>query len=285
MRLLCNSWPKAGTHLLLELARQVVGEGAWYRERAIKGYRGDLGRLLLQVDDRVRRHGQSVAIKGHYPWSVELERELLARGFKLLLMIRDPRDVLCSTLRWLRDLRPDWEASRVLQALPSEAMQLAAVIEGLPKHLEPFAASEVRWELPLPQRYASITPWTRSASCCVVRYEALSGNLGHTVQLREVRRTLEFLGLGESIAASRVAANLRNPQAATFHSGRSGTWRDHFLPSHCRMFVDLGGEVLVERFGYEATPYDRRARWSSVRSLVMEEAKRIVRGDAMPFVA
>ncbi len=250
---LCNSWPKAGTHALLELARLALGDGAWYKDPDIKYPSGD-AEFVAKASERLARHqGRSFAIKGHFGRTPGIEAFLAEHHFAHLFAVRDPREVLCSTWRWLRDLRPDWAISRHLAPL-DPATQLEAIIQGLPV-LAPFDADHaVRWDLPLPGRYAELTRWIDSPDCEVLAYEDLAGMRGVPAQFAAVERALRRLEVPfDHTDIARVAGLICNPSAATFHTGPASDWEKVFTDRHRHLFVDLGGEALVERLGYAPT--------------------------------
>jgi hypothetical protein len=253
-RLLCNSWPKAGTHVLLEFARLHLGDGAWYHDPDIK-YPSGPAEFVAKVDERIARHGASapLAIKGHFGRHPVIEEHLAACGFRHLFAVRDPREVICSTWRWLRDLRPQWEISRFLAGLSPEE-QLAKIITGLPV-LPPFDLDrDIQWEHPLLERYAALTAWLEADSVCVLRYEDLAGREGVTVQCETIERALAFVGADyDAGAIVRVALAINNPRSATYHTGPSSDWRRHFTERHRHLFVETGGEDLVRRLGYAPT--------------------------------
>lgn len=252
-RVLCNSWPKAGTHMLLELARLAIGDGGWYAERDIKYPQGDPD-FIRQADERLARHAEhALAIKGHFGRTSGIEAYLAANQFAHLFAVRDPREVLCSTWRWLRDLRPDWAISRHLAPL-DPATQLEKIIRGLPL-LHPFDADHaVRWDLPLPERYAGLSLWLDSPDCEVLAYEDLSGMRGVPAQFAAVDRALRRLAIPyDHTDIARIAGLICNPSATTFHTGPASDWQTVFTDRHRQLFVDLGGEALVERLGYPPT--------------------------------
>lgn len=259
-RVLVNSWPKAGTHILLELARLAIGDGEWYAERDIK-YPGGDADFIRQAEERVARHaGRSFAVKGHFGRTPAIEAYLAASGFAHLFAVRDPREVLCSTWRWLRDLRPDWAISRHLAAL-DPATQLETIIRGLPL-LAPFDADlAVRWAQPLPQRYAELSRWLDAPDCEVLAYEDLSGMRGVPAQFAAVARALRRMALpAEHTDIARIAGLICNPSATTFHTGPASDWQTVFSDRHRHLFVELGGEALVERLGYPPTLPVQRAQ-------------------------
>jgi len=254
LRVLVNSWPKAGTHLLLELIRNILGDGDWMRDRDVKSPFGDAG-FLDGVDERIGAHRAGFAIKGHFPWSPMIESGLTARGLTTLLIVRDLRDVACSTLRWMRDLSPDWPASRSLLTLPDDERRLARVITGLTNE-HPFDRdSGIDWSAPLPERYARITNWADHLDPgAIVRYEDLLGVNGPASQRGAISRVCLALGVrARTEEIDRLAGAVYNPNAVTFHTGSSGGWHNEFTDEHRRLFVEHGGDAVNARFGYSPT--------------------------------
>jgi hypothetical protein len=253
LRILCNSWPKAGTHALLELSRLALGDGNWYRDPDIK-YPGGDHEFIQGAQDRLQRHaGKHFAIKGHFGRSPAIESFLHAEGFRHLFAVRDPREVICSTYRWLKDLRPQWAISQHLAALEPDE-QLSQIIVGLPI-LAPFDLDRaIHWDRPIVERYAELSAWLDAPAVCVLRYEDLTGREGATTQQQTVARALKFLGVNFTPQdLPLVAQRICNPSAATYHTGPSSDWTQLFTAEHRRLFVATGGEALVEQLGYMPT--------------------------------
>lgn len=254
LRVLVNSVPKAGTHLLLELVRNIVGDGPWLDDRDVKSPEGYAG-FLDSVDQRIAMHSAGFAFKGHIPWFPEIEAGLESRGVRVLLIVRDLRDVACSTLRWMRDLSPDWPASRTLLTLPSDHARLMRIIEGLTEE-HPFNLdSGINWSAPLPLRFERLIRW---ADCIpetsVIRYEDLLGASGAARQNQAISGVLDGLGIeADAATIRRLGESVFNPGAITFHTGSAGGWEREFSPEHRRRFVELGGDAVNSRFGYSAT--------------------------------
>jgi len=255
LRVLVNSWPKAGTHLLLELVRHILGDGAWMDDRDVKAP-GDEAGFLPGVDARIAAHQRGFAIKGHFPHSAEIENGLRDRGFRVLLVVRDLRDVACSTLRWMRDLSPDWPASQRLLELPDDDQRLLRVLDGLSNE-HPFDRdSGIDWSVPLPARYRRLTAWADCLpSCAVVRYEDLLGANGEPAQRRTIAGVVRALGCSaDDHEIARIAGAVFNPGAVTFHTGGAGGWADSFSNQHRARFTHHGGDRVNARFGYAPTP-------------------------------
>lgn len=256
MHLVCNSWPKSGTHVLLELARLVLGHGPWYDERDLKYPNGE-DELIRQLRERRAAHGDNFAVKGHFERSAAIEREFRDGGWKHLFVVRDPREVLCSTWRWLKDLRQHWGTSQEIMRLDPKA-QIQRVITGLPLAYPLSHDAAVAWDRPLPERYAKLTAWLDAPDCCVMRYEEITGRAGARRQREVLERTLHFLGCTDRETLARVVAEICNPQSLTFHTGPASDWETTLDDEARRLFVETGGEELVERLGYLPTRYAGR---------------------------
>ena len=56
---------------------------------------------------------------------------------------------------------------------------------------------------------------------------------------------------GDTLAG--IAQRICNPQSATFHTGPASDWTRLFTERHRQLFIETGGEALVERLGYAPT--------------------------------
>lgn len=252
MKIICISWPKAGTHVLYELSRIVLGSKSWQVERDVKySIYGDHA-FFQDIDERIAKYNDNFAIKSHVCYSKNIEKGLLNRGFKILFIIRDPRDIICSTLRWLVDLRKDWEISRYILTIPGE-QRIAKIITGLPP-LKPFDLdANIIWDKPLHVRYQSITPWAYSKNVFTSTFENLTGKNGKNIQEENIRNILDYLGLKTSDYLSLITDQMINPEANTYHSGGSKTWLDIFSQEDKDLFISSGTEGMVNEFNYPST--------------------------------
>ena len=260
-RIICNSFPKAGTHLLLEVARYILGDGDWYKEDEIKFPKEGENAFFGLIDERIEKYSNNFAIKGHIPWSKTIEHGLIERGFFILFIVRDPRDIIGSTYRWLTDLRKDWEISQYLNCLPDE-VRLSIIINGMPI-LEPFNLDNhyIYWDKPLPERYENLLGWMESKNSYLVKYEYLNGDQGLENKRIIIDNILDFLGITNTTEEyqeilNNLMSKTKNSKSKTFHTGSSGTWLNYFNRYHKKAFVKLGGESLVKQLNYSPTILD-----------------------------
>ena len=138
-RVLINSIPRAGTHLTVETVRRLpsmVYSGVHVQPETFGLSSGAAGgtdsasiaagvpRTLSTV-----RNGQYAT--SHLPHSPALERAVGALGFRVLLVVRDPRDVAVSYALYVTAQRSHHLHRRFLE-LGSDDDRLMASIDGLP---------------------------------------------------------------------------------------------------------------------------------------------------------
>ncbi len=261
-RVLCNSFPKSGTNLLIGLVTALP----WMRSHGRGVTWHHVPRSLVAADDRPTRESAVAELRVCLPGEaflghVEAEPELMAyidrRGFKTLFIYRDPRDVLVSLLHWWKRnpadtwQEPDSWPFRYFHALESDDDRLAFLIEGWPS--SPKTGFPKGVDFPnIATRYGAFTPWIDEPSCLAVRFEdlrdpelsleAMRGIARHLYPASSVRR------LDELVAKMRTGAD--PSRSRTFRQGRLGGWRDEMTDSNHDLFKQNGGRLLVD-LGYE----------------------------------
>lgn len=238
-RILVNSIPKCGTHLL---------------ERTLQSFPGlrHSGRRTLWdwdalgVDTRtaLARIGRGQFALAHLPAFAELFPWLEQVGIRALFVIRDPRDILVSYSRYVTAERTH-PAHAHFAALPDDAARLLAAIDGVAGVVSPIDE--------LLRRYAG---WLEPGRALVVRFEDLIGPRGggdSTRQLETVRRIAGFLELElPERTLGAIAHRTFSTRSSTFRSGQAQRWRESFAVEHVRAFKARAGDLLP-RYGYEAS--------------------------------
>ncbi len=264
-RLLINGIAKSGTHLLAkvvsllgfpffpiclaadEAQRAVI---PWKREEEDRLGPGIpvgverptlMHEILLRQTLRLvpRGHG----INGHCGYSQELARLLEEEGFRVLLVLRDPRDVLVSLVHYLSK-----HGHSALRGLTLEE-QLLMAIDGIPPMFPP-RISPLRQQ-DVAANYRSTEGWVAREGVMTVRFEDLVGPMGGgTVDAQQ--KSLEALVRFLNVPFDRLdhARNNMFGGTRTFFRGRVGAWREAFTPRVKTRFKEVAGRELV-RFGYE----------------------------------
>jgi hypothetical protein len=254
-RVLCNSFQKSGTHLLVGLV-QAAGPLRGYQRRA---YWHHLNRArvaarkrpVLQAElARLGRASPGEICRGHLgadPRVVEfLERE----RFVHLFGYRDPRDVVVSLLHW-------WERHDEIESWPflyfgsldSPAERLRFLIEGWPEGL---SDSRFPAECDYPNigaRFAEFAPWLSNPHCLAVRFEDLVDDRTKAEAYRRIAAAV-FPDADPDATVARMEAGSAPEGSRTFRAGRSGDWRETFEPEHVAAMKRCAGQLLID-LGYE----------------------------------
>jgi len=256
-----NSLPKAGTNLLLKLMRLLpsIHHVRLYLNREEVGlYRPRAGepRLRIGVDTpadvslrrvarRVRRLPPGTWFSGHVPYSPSFLTLLTDSGIKMLLIIRDPRDVVLSNAKYLAS--PPHRFSTSFRKLSREEQVLAS-IQGLPAAGRRPALLDIR------ERVTSVMPWLHAKPLVyVTRFERLVGPAGGgcpEAQLSEIMSIAGHLRIGLDVEHARDIGQQLFGGTHTFRKGQIGSWRGEFTEAHVIAVKELLGDLLIE-LGYE----------------------------------
>jgi sulfotransferase 6B1 len=250
-RVIINSIPKAGTHLAKSAVEKLP-------DIRFSGIHLDGGRLGLSSDDRatdslperfahaVKRVPNGQFITAHLPYQPALADRMGELGFKMVFVIRDPRDVVVSHAKFVARLERHFLYDHY-RGLPDDETRLLTSIIGV----EPTETR--RGLLDIGSRLARYTPWRGWDGAFTCRFEDLIGPSGggsSEVQ-RELVRTLG-LPLARALdepAGAAIASAIWSPKADTFRKGEIGDWRNHLSVEHLQAFERLAGHETRE-MGY-----------------------------------
>ena len=242
-RILANSIPKSGTHLLsrcLHLFPDVEDSGLRIRGR-IKPK--TLGKRLNQV-------GGGCFIPLHLAFTPEREQLLADLGFTMVLIARDPRDIAVSHFHYVARKARMHRLRAYYNSLPDDSARLMASIRGIS---ESMGQGRVRLG-DINKRCRVYLGWAKHGAC-VVKFEKLIGPLGggtRQVQHGEIRRIAAHLGMAlDTTTVEYIAANVYYRKSSTFRKGIVGDWMNHMTPEHKAAFKEVAGQLLID-LGYEA---------------------------------
>lgn len=243
-RVVANSMPKSGTHLLTELLEQIdgmrfSGQLAMYTPAIETGDR----HRMRHLERRTRRLRTSHYLMGHIANDEHAEAALASHDVKLVTILRDPRAVVLSGMNYLYNATWMPHRQELLALLPDERAVLEFLVRGHGEPGEEFYTPEIG------HHYNAYASWVGSGIGTTVRFEDLVGARGgglHAVQLETVQRILTYLGYpADEDAAAGIARGAFSSDSITFHGGRVDAWRD-------RLPRDLADEI-AERCGADMT--------------------------------
>lgn len=280
-RVLINSMPKSGTHLLarmmwllgyedFELARgklQQIGArlglsspSALANQRVSRHWKVRLhrwsgrhpGQPAVTVDatvpvqvplgllqDWLEAVPPGHFLTAHLGWSPQAESAVQQVGFRQVLIIRDPRDVLVSFLHFVD--RPQHPLSVDFRTLAPDQQVLFAVNGGQgPRSGRQLAG--------LKAAFQAILDWRPVRDVLTVNFEDLIGERGGgslAVQQENVLAICRHLDIEASQQrVEHVCQQAFDSGAITFRRGQIGAWRDELSDEQIRLCTESFGDLL-----------------------------------------
>ena len=240
-RVLVNTLPKNGTHLLLQVLSHVPG----YRPSSIEVDWQNVGRAFELLPET--RPGQFS--KGHLPCLNDIPALIERENLTLFSMIRDPRDNVVSFYHYIMS-QPAHRLYPSYSRMANDDERLMATITGFRDDHEgrEIIHEGIGW------RSNAWGGWNDKPYCCPVVFERLIGPQGggsRREQLRELHRILEHLDIApEDTVLEDIADHAYNTGTHSFRKGRIGDWVNHFKEEHKRVFKSEANRFLVQ-YGYE----------------------------------
>lgn len=240
-RVLVNSIPKSGTNLLEGVLDQVPGlRRAPYR--TLVGYHEFENRILR----RILHLSTGQYCLSHLSAHPRLIDEINSNQIRVLNMVRDPRDMVISTMKYVTYIDVTHPAHGSFINMSSDDERLMAAIRGVRGVVAPV--NEV---------YKKFQGWLGVKNSVSVKYEELVGVRGGStdkLQQQIVAKILDFLDVAhDEEMVARICERAYSPTSLTYRGSQIGDWRKSFKPMHVDLFNELAGDLLVT-YGYESEP-------------------------------
>lgn len=241
-----NSIPKSGTHLL----SSVVGSISEYK------FFGDFiastpSRSLREVPEEKIKTKLANLLPNEIVHSHLFHRPVLAStlsdlNIKHLLIIRDPRDILCSEVEYLTHMAPWHAMHKHFIRLDNLDDRIALGIQGIQKENTDITYDRIEF------RIGNYLGWLDDPHCFVVRYEDLNGE-NKSSKVREIIDHLipdTISTDSRQLIEAQVAENTSPHRSHTFNKGAVGRWKRILSKETKALFKECSGDILV-KLGYE----------------------------------
>lgn len=199
-------------------------------------------------------------IIAHLVYRLSYERMLKEKNFKMLFIIRDPRDQVVSRAYYAKKHPTVYPG---LQHLSIEELISGYIGVGSKstQNFDDLFTSHLTY----PQRpvypaishivkfYRAFLPWAKSSISYTVKFEHLVGaNGGGSLeqQLREIYTIGKHIGLAMTRKRTQEVADKLFGDSLTFREGKIGSWKTHFTQHQKDVFKKIAGKLLIE-LGYE----------------------------------
>lgn len=236
-KILLNSIPKAGTNLMDSILQEYPGicprpgrtlmTGGLIQEKEIK--------KVLSV----KKGFYQLA---HLPSDDNLLSSLRSSDIKTIFIIRDPRDVIISKFKYVLNLDITHKSHKYIKSLSNDHERIKACIMGKKDILSPVNEVYNRYE-----------NWLDHQNCLIVRFEELVGDRGGSndeLQDKTLQKIDIFLNVNmSSLELQKVVEKMKNPNTATFRTGKIGGWEQYFNDELIDLFNFKMGD-LMNKYGY-----------------------------------
>lgn len=253
--IILNSLPKSGTHLALKLLRDLPGltEVRFQLSAFTADFFApdsdedtvDIGVTmpravsLAKVRRRLSEMPAGSFISAHVPHSEEMAAVLRELDYKMVVLLRDPRDVAVSSAAYIvsRSEHPLHEAFTELTPEQRQHASIAGV---------DHPGIEMR---DLRSRVESVTEWRREPNVVAIKFEDLVGPQGGgdaVSQHESILTVARHVGVHLDDSHAQAMAESLYGGTVTFRRGQIGGWRETLSPADRERVGRLLGDVLLE---------------------------------------
>ena len=245
-RILCDSIPKSGTNLLMQVLHSFPGVVSY--DTSIATRRMIRLRHLDQrfLRQEILRLAPGECALAHLEFDEQLASFLQQNEVLHFFIIRDPRDQLVSEMHYLSRMAPWHRMHRELRKMDSDAKRIDALIDGVfvdGQELYPSTA----------QKLSSYAKWLQRTDVCVVRFESMLGEHREHEIHKIVNYYCDSAELPASYDREKLIANglksIDPAKSRTFRNGRTGEWRTTLSKDQVDRIHHTAGDV-IQRMGY-----------------------------------
>ena len=244
---LVNSFPKSGTHLLMQLV-----EGLPDR----RNYGAFLASLTSSFRFRerppedvvryIRRFVPGEIVRAHLYYDDRYADELTRKSVVHYYIYRDPRDVVVSEAHYLREMNRWHKLAPYFRKLDTIDEAISLSIDGFQPGVPGIDYPNVA------ARFGRYQGWFGRDDCLTIRFEDLRSERQSTIveQMAEFYARRAHDGLDLTECARSMASHVAPHKSHTFRSGKKAGWQREFTAEHRRRFAEVAGDLLIQ-LGYE----------------------------------
>jgi hypothetical protein len=198
-----------------------------------------------KIDDLFCHFEPGWFASGHMPFSEQFEHLLLKHNFKMILMFRDPRDVINSELNFFLSTKKLVLHNYYREITRDEGVM--AILHGLQKR------SSFPHQPPIKNILKDYMPWLSKSYVYVTTFEELVGPQGGGNQKQQTEEILNIAHHLELLLSEQELNVIKQDSFGgthTFRKGTIGSWREKFTPKQMLACKELIGDLLID-LGYE----------------------------------
>ena len=248
--ILCNSYPKSGTHLLYQILYSIPELRKWDDIVSVQALCGIMN-TASHIRWKIGSAPPHSIVRSHLMYCDEILDVLREFNCKTLFIYRDLRDVAVSHARWVTKEKRIFLHDLYHQYAGFDD-QLMWSIKGVPIG-SPFGSNVSQPNIGTD--FSRWSGWIKDDNTLAVKFEDLVGERGggsEKKRIEVVENILEHLSIPFSPhqVKDKFASYTLNPdESHTFKKGGKGSiggWKDLFQEKHKSEFKKVAGEILIQ---------------------------------------
>lgn len=286
MKILINSLPKSGTHLLAKyvdllgkksrrdiilsystlwfginplrnIYRLVVRHCFFMRKKRgvnVDIYSNKEKAMLSFIKKEISKASDGDYVLSHLPYSKKLADLFFKEDYKVIHIVRNPRDVALSFVNY--SIKNDFWYADVLKKYKTTQEQIIAFLKGIKKRFfiaKGFYAFQFNAVANLRQGVENCSGWLQDERVCFVRFEDLIGPKGggdSAIQDKTIIKILDYLEIEASEdVVKNIKDNIFDRKSNTFSKGQIDSWKEVFDESVEKVYKKEIAEK-AKMFGY-----------------------------------
>lgn len=248
---LCNSFPKSGTHLLkqiLEVLPLVNDYGTFWATMPSLSFKERLPEELLS---KIYKLVPGEIVTAHLLYNEKYHKALGRKNAVHFFIYRDLRDVVISEAYYLTFMNKWHCLHRYYNSLPSNEARISFAIEG---------ASVPGFQYCYPniaERFRRYMGWLSKSEVYTIKFEDLVSEQQEEVVTGIVKFYLEHFQQesNEELIVRNALANISPSNSHTFRQGKVRGWQNVFSHEHKEQMKAIAGDLLIE------LEYEKDTNW------------------------
>lgn len=243
--ILANSFPKSGTHLIIQIIQALPGVRDWANFLASTPSFTLKETSSATMARRVSQLASGEMVGGHLFYSEEARAAIKERSILHYLIYRDPRDIIVSEVNYLTKMNRWHRLHKTFRGFENINDGYRYSIVGEPNQSKFYYPN-------IAERFARYEPWISDPSVVALKFEDLRGPEA-LIWVRHIVKT-HWSANAESYdleaAVLKCSENINPERSHTFSKGTSGGWKGAFDDELKDLFKEVAGDLLI-RLGYE----------------------------------
>mgnify|MGYP001030143225 CR=1 FL=1 len=243
--ILVNSFPKSGTHLIIQIIEALPGVRDWANFLASTPSFTLKETSSATMARRVNQLASGEMAGGHLFHSEEANNAALKARLLHYFIYRDPRDIIVSEVNYLTKMNRWHRLHKTFRGFENINDGYRYSIVGEPNQSKFYYPN-------IAERFARYEPWISNSSVVPLKFEDLRGPEA-LIWVRHIVKA-HWSASAESydleVAVLKCYENIDPKRSHTFSQGKSGGWKSAFDEELKDLFKEVAGDLLI-RLGYE----------------------------------